>query len=179
MKLNSFLVAVSVCRAAKARCITTGAPHFLLSETSTEIGLAALGAIPRLDLTLYQSQPYRRTAQVQHDALIFHLQYVVFHKPNPPSEKRYPIFPLRHHAGKSTDIVLSLPNVEQLQAEDFNLDELVNTLTEALNDEPYRNEILSLTGDIAVLVIECLDKVSESRPDCCTLNPYHSVDHLL
>jgi hypothetical protein len=69
--------------------------------------------------------------------------------------------------------------VEQLQAEDFDLDDLVNKLTEALDHDSHRNEILSLTGDIAVLVIECLDKVSESGSDYCMKSPYHALDHLL
>ena len=76
------------------------------------------------------------------------------------------------------DIVLSLPSAEQLQTEEFNLDELVNKLTEALEDEPHRAEILSLTGDTAVLVIECLDKVSESGSVSCMPSSYHAVDYL-
>jgi hypothetical protein len=56
-------------------------------------------------------------------------------------------------------IVFSLPNAKQVEDGDFNLDELVKRLTEALIDEFQRNEILQLTGGNAVLVIECLDKV--------------------
>lgn len=59
------------------------------------------------------------------------------------------------------DLILSLPNAKQLAAGDFDLDELVEVLTEALVDESQWNEILCLTGDSAVLVIECLDKASE------------------
>ena len=62
--------------------------------------------------------------------------------------------------------MLSLPSTEQLEAGDFNLDELIRRVTEALADEPQRNEILELTGDSAVLVIECLDKVCEFRSRC-------------
>lgn len=51
--------------------------------------------------------------------------------------------------------------MEQLETGNFDLDELVDKLTGALTDEPQRNEILSLTGDTAALVMECLDKVSE------------------
>jgi len=57
--------------------------------------------------------------------------------------------------------VLSLPNAKQLEAGDFNLNELSKILARALVDESQRNEIMHLTGDIAVLVIECLDKVGE------------------
>ena len=58
--------------------------------------------------------------------------------------------------------MLSLPNLKQLEAGEFNMDELVKKSTEALADESQRSEILQLTGDTAVLVIECLDKVSEA-----------------
>jgi hypothetical protein len=58
------------------------------------------------------------------------------------------------------DIILSLPNAKQLEDGDFDLRELVKRLTEALIDEPRWNEIQHLTGDSAVLVIECLDRVS-------------------
>ena len=44
------------------------------------------------------------------------------------------------------------------------MDEVTKILTNALIDESQRNEILKLKGDSAVLVIECLDKVSESEP---------------
>ena len=57
--------------------------------------------------------------------------------------------------------MLSLLNVKQLEGGDLDLGELVKRLTEALIDEPQRNGILQLTGDSAVLGIECLDKVSE------------------
>lgn len=79
---------------------------------------------------------------------------------------------------QTLDIVLSLPSVDQLQDGDFNLDDLVNNLTEALDDGPYRKEILSFTGDTAALVIECLDKVSESMSDSHAPSPYHAVDYL-
>jgi hypothetical protein len=51
--------------------------------------------------------------------------------------------------------------VEQLQNDEFDLDDLVDKLTRALADEPRRNEILSLKGDLGIQVIECLDKVSD------------------
>lgn len=75
-------------------------------------------------------------------------------------------------------MLLSLPSVERLLAGNFNLEDLVNKLTEALDDEYHRNEILSLTEDSAVLVIECLDKVSESGSGSCMPSPYYAVDHL-
>lgn len=67
------------------------------------------------------------------------------------------------------DALLSLPSTKQLEAGDFNLDELVGILTKALVDESQRNDLLDLTGDNAALVVECLDKVSEirSRSWCC------------
>ena len=76
-------------------------------------------------------------------------------------------------------IVHSLPNVKQLEAGEFNPEELSRKLVEALADESQRNEILQLTGDIAVLVIECLDKVSEiiSRPS--TASPYQAIGHVV
>lgn len=66
------------------------------------------------------------------------------------------------------DTVLSLPNAKQLVDGEFNLDELSKRLTGALSDESQRNEIIKLTGDNALLVLECLDKVSEvkSCPQC-------------
>ena len=78
--------------------------------------------------------------------------------------------PLRDIA-KNLDIVLSLPNAKQLEVGDFDLDELVKRLTEALADESQRSVILKMTGDNAVLVIECLDRVSEigSRSLCRVL----------
>ena len=69
---------------------------------------------------------------------------------------------------ESLDTVLSLPSLNQLKAGDFNLDGLVRRLTEALVDESQRNEILKLTGDSAVLVIECLDRVSERSHSWCS-----------
>ena len=62
------------------------------------------------------------------------------------------------------DMLLSLPNAEQIMGGLFDLDELVERLTEVLLDKSQRNEILSLTGDNAILVIDCLDKVS--KPGC-------------
>ena len=59
-----------------------------------------------------------------------------------------------------SDVVLSLPNLRQLEEGEFNLDELVEKLMRLLAEDSKRNEILQLTGDTAVLVIECLDKVS-------------------
>jgi len=61
----------------------------------------------------------------------------------------------------SLDIIHSFPGVKQLAAGDFDLERLVERLTEALGDDSQRNEIQRLTGDTAVLVVECLDKVSE------------------
>ena len=61
----------------------------------------------------------------------------------------------------TSDVVLSLPIPKQLETGEFNLDELVKELTELLAEDSRRNEILQLSGDTAVLVIECLDKVSE------------------
>lgn len=53
-------------------------------------------------------------------------------------------------------------------AEDFHLGGPIERLTKALADEPQRNEILQLTGDIAVQVLGCLGKVSEIRsPSSC------------
>jgi len=75
------------------------------------------------------------------------------------------------------DMVLSLPNTKQLEAGEFNLDELVKKLTEALVEDSQRNEILQLTGDTAVLVIECLDMVSEIGSDSWMPNPYHALGH--
>ena len=60
----------------------------------------------------------------------------------------------------TSDILSSLPNLEQLEAGEFDSDDLVKKLTEALVDDSQRNEILQLTGDNGKLVIECLDKVS-------------------
>jgi hypothetical protein len=74
------------------------------------------------------------------------------------------------------DLVLSLPSSGQLEAGDFILDDLVNKLTGALVNESHRNEILSLTGDTAVLVIECLDRASESESASCIPSPYCTLD---
>lgn len=77
-----------------------------------------------------------------------------------------------------SDTVLSLPSVEQLEAGHFDLEELVDKLTGLLADESQRNEILSLTGDVALLVIECLDKVGASGSEFCIPSAYHAVDYL-
>ncbi|KAF9789236.1 kinase-like domain-containing protein [Thelephora terrestris] len=61
-----------------------------------------------------------------------------------------------------SNLVLSFPSVELLEAGDFDLENLVENLMGALDDDSQRNEILSLTGDVAVLVIECLDKIISS-----------------
>ena len=79
----------------------------------------------------------------------------------------------------SPGVVLSLPTVEQLEAGDFDLDELTKKLGDALADESQRNEILQLTGDIAAPVIECLDKVSELALHSSASSPYRSIDHVL
>ena len=65
---------------------------------------------------------------------------------------------------ETLDIVLSLPNAKQLETGDFDLDELIKRLTDAFADESQRNEVLQLTRGSAVLIIECLDKVSEIKP---------------
>ena len=62
---------------------------------------------------------------------------------------------------ETIDLLLSLPTVHQLEAKYFDLDKLVKRLTEALANDSRRNEIQQLIGDSAVLVMECLDKVSE------------------
>ena len=77
------------------------------------------------------------------------------------------------------DVVLSLPNLKQLEAGEFNLDELAKTLTELLAEDSQRNEILQLTGDTAVLIIECLDNVSEIGSGSRMSGPYHSLGHLV
>ena len=41
------------------------------------------------------------------------------------------------------------------------MDELIEKLMGLLTEGSQRNEILQLTGDTAVLVIECLDQVSK------------------
>ena len=82
----------------------------------------------------------------------------------------------------TSDVVLSLPNPRQLEDGEFDLGELVERLTELLAEDSKRNEILQLTGDTAVLVIECLDKVSEigssSFPYPRFLSHYHTLGHL-
>ena len=64
---------------------------------------------------------------------------------------------------ETLDLLLSLPSVKQLQAGDVDMDKLFETLTQALVDDTKRHEIRELKGDTAVLVIECLDEVSEIR----------------
>ena len=59
------------------------------------------------------------------------------------------------------DLGLSLPTPKQLETGEFDLDELVEKFTDALSEDSRRTEILQLTGDIAVSVIECLDKVGD------------------
>jgi len=76
-------------------------------------------------------------------------------------------------------LLLSLPSVKQLKAGDFDLDMLVERFTQALVDEPRRNEIHGLTGDAAVLVVECLDKVSEVNDPFLEPGPYHALGHLI
>ena len=78
----------------------------------------------------------------------------------------------------TSDVVLSLPNPKQLEAGEFDLDELVKKLMEALAEDSQRNEILRLTGDVAVSVIECLDKVSEIESRSWMLSLYHVLGHL-
>ena len=77
------------------------------------------------------------------------------------------------------DIILSLPNAKQLEDGDFDLDELVKRLTKALTDESQWIEIQNLTGDSAVLVIECLDRVSEIGPHSWTLSSHHALGHVV
>ena len=79
----------------------------------------------------------------------------------------------------TSDVVLSLPSPKQLEAGEFDLDELVRKLTEALTDDSQRNEILRLTGDVAVLVIECLDKVSEIESRSWMPGLYHALGYLV
>ena len=62
------------------------------------------------------------------------------------------------------DILLLLPNAEQLEAGDFDWGELVETLMGIITNDDKRNKILQLTGDNAVLAIECLDRVSVDEP---------------
>jgi len=62
---------------------------------------------------------------------------------------------------ETLDLLLSLPNVKQLEAGDVDMDKLFEILTEALVDDTQRHEIRELKGDTAALVIECLDEVSE------------------
>ena len=94
----------------------------------------------------------------------------------------------------TSDVVLSLPSPKQLEDGEFNLDELVEKLMGLLAKDSKRNEILQFTGDTAVLVIECLDKVSgvgsglfldakplspsrSSRPT--PLKPFQTSEHAL
>jgi len=63
----------------------------------------------------------------------------------------------------ASDVVLSLPNPKQLKDGKFSLDELIEKLMGLLTEGSQWNEILQLTGDTAVLVIECLDQVGEIR----------------
>ena len=79
----------------------------------------------------------------------------------------------------TSGIVLSLPNLKQLETGEFDLDELVRKLTEAVADDSQRKEILQLTGDIAVLVIECLDKVSQIGSGPWMASPDHPLGHLV
>jgi len=51
--------------------------------------------------------------------------------------------------------------VKQLEAGDVDMDKLFEILTQALVDDTQRNEIRELKEDAALLVIECLDEVSE------------------
>ena len=78
----------------------------------------------------------------------------------------------------ASDVVLSLPSPKQLEDGEFNLDKLVEKLMGLLAEDSKRNEILRLTGDTAVLVIECLDKVGEigsgSFPNVKPLSPSRS-----
>lgn len=63
------------------------------------------------------------------------------------------------------DALLSdFPNAEQLEARDFDLNKLIETLERMVTDDDERNKILQLTGDSAALVIECLDKASVGEP---------------
>ena len=79
----------------------------------------------------------------------------------------------------ASDVVLSLPNPKQLEAGEFDLDELVKKLTEVLAEDSQRNEILQLTGEVAALVIECLDKVSEIGSCSRLPSLYHVLGHLV
>ena len=57
--------------------------------------------------------------------------------------------------------------MNQLETEDVDIDKLFEKLTQALVDDTVRSEIRELKGDTAVLVIECLDKVSETSSCSC------------
>ncbi|KAF9789247.1 kinase-like domain-containing protein [Thelephora terrestris] len=85
----------------------------------------------------------------------FEVVYSHLYQEHPPPSTTIP--PKKH-------TLLSLPSVELLEAGDFDLEKLIEDLTGALDDDSQRNEILSLTGDVAVLVIECLDKIISSSP---------------
>ena len=77
-------------------------------------------------------------------------------------------------------LLLSLPDAEQLAAGEFDLDGLIERLTEALNNSPQRNEILRLTGHAAEVIIECLDKVNEmSRIVFLVLSPHRILGLLV
>lgn len=56
------------------------------------------------------------------------------------------------------NIPRSLHGMKQLEAGDFDSDELTKIFTEILTNEPQRKEILQLAGDGAALVIERLCK---------------------
>jgi hypothetical protein len=75
--------------------------------------------------------------------------------------------------------MLSLPNAKQLEDGDFDLDELFKRLTKALIDESQWAEIQHLTGDNAILMIECLDKVSKIGSRSWTLSFHHTLGHVV
>jgi len=62
---------------------------------------------------------------------------------------------------ETLELLLSLPSVTQLEAGEVEIDKVFERLTQALGDDTQRREIRELKGDTAVLVIECLDEVSE------------------
>jgi hypothetical protein len=142
------------------RAAQTWAPRDLL-PTTVECGwatTASSSAIRNLRPILYHawsSRPPPDNAFASHlQQAISHNRFVFGYLINDSSS---PSVTLLEMLG----VVFSLPNAKQVEDGDFNLDELVNRLTEALIDEFQRNEILQLTGGNAVLVIECLDKVSK------------------
>ena len=61
----------------------------------------------------------------------------------------------------TSDVVLSLHNPKQLEDRGFSLNELIEKLLGLLAGGSQRNEILRLTGDTVVPVIECLNRVGE------------------